>query len=71
MLTYLTTHLEIPADDRLILHRKVKNGDEELSSRIYQCKKDKDFHQLQVYLRKYLQNMKASNKYSYSAYKSR
>ena len=71
MSTYLYFYLEIPADDRLILRNKIKSGDEELSSRVYKCKKDKDYHQLQVYLRKYLNNAKNTNRFGYSSFKNR
>lgn len=36
----------------------MKYGDEELSDRIWGCKRDKDFHGLQIYFRKYLQKFK-------------
>lgn len=63
MFTYSFSKVELPSDDRLILRNQVKEGDEQLSSRILQCKRDKNYQSLQIYLRKYIQNYKEVHRY--------
>ncbi len=58
MSTYLLFYLELPSEDRITLRNQVKAGDEQLMERLNQCKKDKNYHQLQIYLRKFVQKLK-------------
>ena len=63
MSTYMEEYLEIPTDDRICIRNRIKEGDEEVATRIYLCKKDKNYHSLQVHLRKYVQRLKKSQGY--------
>ena len=61
MSTYLWSNLEVPTDDRIFIRNRIKEGDEQLANRVHQCKKDKNYQTLQIYLRKYVQKQKKSN----------
>lgn len=63
MPSYSSSHAEVPADDRLILRNRIREGDDALANRILQCKRDKNFHSLQICLRKYLQREKKNNNF--------
>ena len=56
-------YLELPSDDRITLRNQVKAGDEQLILKLNQCKKDKNYHQLQIYLRKYVHKLKENDKF--------
>ena len=64
MLAYFFPKKEIPHEDRLLLRNRVKANDKEIISHLLKCKKDKNFHQLQVHLRKIIQTIKGNAKFN-------
>jgi len=60
---YSYPYLELTSDDKLIIRNCIKNGDDQLAERVHKCKKDKNYQNLQIYLRKFVKDLKENDKY--------
>lgn len=54
--------IEIPSDDKLMIRRKIKEGEEEVLGLFEAHRKDKNYHELQIKLRKIVQGEKTYEK---------
>lgn len=62
MPTYNCHYPEIPNDDKLIIRRKIKDGDKDITSLFDAHKKEKNFTDLQIKLRKIIVTLKGQEK---------
>jgi hypothetical protein len=62
MHSYKWPHVEIPNDDKLLIRRKIKDGEEEVVGLFETHRRDKNYHELQIKLRKVVQSEKNHEK---------